>query len=144
MSVTIQSYYKGFSVLITKRDPEVQVSPLIVQSMETINKLLELGFSPSWNQQSNKEWKESETPLKSNPTPSQAYPTQAAPSPTITNGAVPCPECGAQAIDRQGVKAGTGKPWRGIFCQADKSHVKWLKAFKPQVTEDDIPEHWRA
>lgn len=55
MSVTIQTYYKGFSVLITKRDETAEVKPLIKQSMEAIDHMVKLGFKPSWNEETNKQ-----------------------------------------------------------------------------------------
>lgn len=45
-----------------------------------------------------------------------------------TETVVTCSECGEFATVKSGVSAKTGKPWRGIFCSADREHVKWLKA----------------
>lgn len=66
MSVTIQAYYKGFSVLITKRDPEAIVRPLVAQAMRTIDYMIKLDFKPSWNQDTNKQFAETRTPERPN------------------------------------------------------------------------------
>lgn len=70
ISVTIQSYYKGFSVLITKRDPDVEAKPLIKQSIDAIDYLIKLGFKPSWNTATNEEYANKPTNKQLNvPTP---------------------------------------------------------------------------
>ena len=38
-----------------------------------------------------------------------------------------CQICGAPATQKSGVSKQTGKPWRGMFCSADKNHVQWEK-----------------
>lgn len=52
-SVTIKGYYKGYSVLITNRDPEVAVAPLLAKAINGINWMVENGFLPSWNTDTN-------------------------------------------------------------------------------------------
>lgn len=37
-----------------------------------------------------------------------------------------CAVCGADATIKSGTK--NGKAWKGLFCNVDKTHVKWLKA----------------
>jgi len=53
-SVTIKGYYKGFSVLLTKRDPEVKTMPLLESSMKAIDWMITNGFKPSWSDDTNK------------------------------------------------------------------------------------------
>ncbi len=52
-SVTIKGYFKGFSVLITNRDPAVAVAPLLAKAINGINWMAENGFKPSWNEDTN-------------------------------------------------------------------------------------------
>lgn len=53
MSISTTAYYKGFSMMITKRDPEVKVLPLIESQMKMIDFLIEQGCKPSWNDDTN-------------------------------------------------------------------------------------------
>lgn len=56
MSVTIQVYYRGVSILITKRDPEMTIRPLIESQIKVIDWLLdEVHALPSWNKSTNEE-----------------------------------------------------------------------------------------
>lgn len=52
-SVSFTGYYKGFSVLVTKRDVDAAVKPLIDDAMKAIDYMLEMGFKPSWNDETN-------------------------------------------------------------------------------------------
>lgn len=52
-SSSITGYYKGFSVLLTKRDAEAKVRPLIDAAMEAVDYMIEKGFKPSWNDETN-------------------------------------------------------------------------------------------
>lgn len=54
-SVTVQFYYKGFSILLTKRDPEVEVKPLLENAMASIDWAITNNLQPSWNKQTNEE-----------------------------------------------------------------------------------------
>ena len=52
-SITIKAYYKGFSVLITRRtsDPKVELEKV----MAGIDNMVERGFLPSWSDETNKQ-----------------------------------------------------------------------------------------
>lgn len=52
-SVTVRGYYKGFSVLLTNRDPNVAIGPLVNKAMMAIDWMAEHGFKPSWNDETN-------------------------------------------------------------------------------------------
>lgn len=91
-SVTIKGYYKGFSVLITNRDPKVSVSPLLAKAINGINWMVENGFKPSWNDNTNGNALKKEVK---------------------TQG---CPKCGGTRTLREGISAKTGKKWSGWFC----------------------------
>lgn len=54
VSVTTTAYYKGFSMMITKRDPEVDGSKLLEQQIKLIDWLVAHNFKPSWNDETNK------------------------------------------------------------------------------------------
>lgn len=71
VSLTIQGYYRGFSILITKRDAETKAQPLIEQSMEAIDYMVKLGIKPSWNPETNKAALGEERAVESNPMPSE-------------------------------------------------------------------------
>ena len=47
-SVTIRGYYKGYSVLVTNRDPGTETYPLVQKAIKTIDWMAENGFKPSW------------------------------------------------------------------------------------------------
>lgn len=52
-SISFTGYYKGFSVLVTKRDEEAKVQPLIDEAMKAIDYMISKGFKPSWNDETN-------------------------------------------------------------------------------------------
>ena len=52
-SVSITAYYKGYSVLVTKRTEAAKVKPLIDSAIEAIEYMIHLGFEPSWNKETN-------------------------------------------------------------------------------------------
>lgn len=54
-SISITLYYKGFSMIITKRDPSVSVIDLITESMKGIDWAIERGLKPSWNDETNRQ-----------------------------------------------------------------------------------------
>lgn len=54
-SISITVYYKGFSMIITKRDAEAEVKPLIDSSVKAIDYMIANGFKPSWNEDTNKQ-----------------------------------------------------------------------------------------
>jgi len=37
-----------------------------------------------------------------------------------------CDQCGQPAALKSGTSK-TGKPWKGLFCSANKDHVKWIR-----------------
>ena len=52
-SVTIKGYYKGYSVMLTKRDVSVKSLPLIQDAIRAIDWMEEHGFKPDWHTDSN-------------------------------------------------------------------------------------------
>lgn len=56
ISVSSVLYYRGVSITITKRDPEMTIRPLIESQIKTIDWLLdEVHALPSWNKSTNEE-----------------------------------------------------------------------------------------
>ena len=56
ISVSSTVYYRGVSIIITKRDPEAKIKPLIESQLTMINWMLdEKECKPSWNKQTNGE-----------------------------------------------------------------------------------------
>lgn len=54
MSVTVRGWYKGYSVLITKRDPEASVEPLLKSAMSAIDWMDENeDWNSSWKDEDN-------------------------------------------------------------------------------------------
>ena len=106
ISSTVRGYYKGYSVLLTKRDPNVKSLPLLEDAMKAIDWMDEHGFKPSWADDTNK--KNGQQTLPAEPTKSFV-----------------CQTCGSDAEYKQGVSK-TGKPWKAVFCNETKSHVQWV------------------
>lgn len=50
VSVTVRGFYKGYSVLLTNRDPNVQLGPLLSKAIEAIDWMEENGWHPSWEE----------------------------------------------------------------------------------------------
>ena len=48
-SVTIKGYYKGYSVMLTKRDVSVKSLPLLQDAIRAIDWMEEHGFKPDWH-----------------------------------------------------------------------------------------------
>lgn len=58
-SVTVQFYYKGYSILLTSRDPSLLMKPLLEKAMKTIDICSTItDMKPSWNTETNKANKE--------------------------------------------------------------------------------------
>ena len=53
VSVTIKSYYKGYSVMLTKRDVSVKSLPLLKDAIRAIDWMKEHGFKPDWHTDAN-------------------------------------------------------------------------------------------
>lgn len=51
VSITVRGYYKGFSVLITKRNAEGNVE--LEKVITAIDNMVAKGFKPSWNEETN-------------------------------------------------------------------------------------------
>ena len=54
ISINIRAYYKGFSVQFTKRMEGNQLTPHVDGTLALIQKLIDKGFNPSWNEETNK------------------------------------------------------------------------------------------
>ena len=101
-SVTWKGYYKGFSVLVTKRDAKSSVMPLLDSAMASIEWMIEKGFQPSWNTQTN----------------------------TQTNGKIDshaCSQCGGDTEYKEGVGKTSGKPYKMYKCKVNDDHMEWVR-----------------
>jgi len=99
ISLTIKGYYKGFSVLLTKRMDESQLTPQIIGVMAVIDNMINKGFQPSWNTDTNAK---------------------------VNGKTYVCDECGAEAELKSGTTK-AGKTWKGMFCKSNKDHIKWMR-----------------
>ena len=54
ISISTTAYYKGFSMIITKRDPDVKHDRLLDEQLAMIDDLIRRGVKPSWNDETNK------------------------------------------------------------------------------------------
>lgn len=54
LSINIGSYYKGFYVGWTRRSADGKVTPHVSGVKEFVEKLIEAGYVPSWNPETNK------------------------------------------------------------------------------------------
>ncbi len=52
-SVTIKGYYKGYSVMLTKRDVSLKSLPLLKDAIRAIDWMKENGFKPDWHTDAN-------------------------------------------------------------------------------------------
>jgi len=75
-SQSVVAYYKGFSVTVTKRDPNAKIKPLIDDAMVEIDYMIEQGFLPSWNTETNNAHLSPEKTIISHPTTPQAQPSE--------------------------------------------------------------------
>ena len=99
--------------MITKRDPDVKHERLLEEQVKMIDWLIDSGFKPSWNDETN----------KAN-LGDVAQPVQTA-SPAQSQG-LACGVCGALATQKSGISK-ANKPYNGIFCSTkDSSHTVWL------------------
>jgi len=100
VSITVKGYFKGFSVLITKRSDSGDIK--LDKIMEAVNNMVEKGFKPSWNTETNGK------AVKQEPK-------------------AVCDACGGEAVEKSGET--NNKKWKGVFCQNPEcKKVKWLKA----------------
>jgi len=53
VSLTIRGYYKGFSILFTKRGTDTEANELLAKSISVVDWMIEHGFKPSWNEETN-------------------------------------------------------------------------------------------
>jgi hypothetical protein len=54
-SITTQFYYKGFSILLTKRSLNTNTELLLQDTMATIDWAIAHSLKPSWNEETNKQ-----------------------------------------------------------------------------------------
>lgn len=53
-STSITGYYKGFSVTLTNRENPPSFKPQVIAAETAIDEMLNRGWKPSWNQETNK------------------------------------------------------------------------------------------
>lgn len=103
---SVDMYYKGFHI---KKSFGENVNRVTI--IKEINDLIEAGFQPSWNPDTNKASvaaSTAQTAPQATPVPEDGY-------------TVPCKVCGGATTYRTGVSKASGKPWKGYFC-ANKDH----------------------
>jgi len=95
-SANVVCWIDGFRTQFTVRDEKVKV---VVERIEFLidNYAKKKGWKPSWKEEEKKKGKE-----------------------------FVCNECGAEANYKEGISKKTGKPYKGIFCTANRDHIKWL------------------
>ncbi len=86
VSITVRGYYKGFSVLITKRNAGSKVE--LENVVKAIDNMVGKGFKPSWKDE----------PVKTDKDPDWITET--------TVKAPSCPECGGEMVQRTAKKTG--------------------------------------
>lgn len=59
-SITVQGYYRGYSVLTTVRHLNAKVKPFLQRAVAAIEWMEDNGFQPSWNPDTNKQAKSRE------------------------------------------------------------------------------------
>ena len=101
-SVTWKGYYKGFSVLVTKRDAKSSVMPLLDSAMVSIEWMIEKGFQPSWNIETNVKVANGQTKTKV------------------------CASCQGEMEFREGVGKTSRKPFKMWKCKINDDHVEFL------------------
>ena len=96
-SISITLYYRGFSMIITKRDQSISVHSLIEEAMKGIDWAIGQGLKPSWNEETNKEALKplQNTSVTPSDAPQQGKQTAAIP---IEQFEQTCPNCGAKKI----------------------------------------------
>ena len=108
---------------ITQRDREAVMGEFIADKKAEIDYLFgDDNFKPSWNPDTNKAVNQ---PIQKKIHVEESNPSTA----WLAEGdaSIYCETCKAKATMKTGVSQKSGRPWRGIFCSADKAHVKWLK-----------------
>jgi len=106
VSITVRGYYKGFSVLITKRNAEGNIE--LDKIIKAVDNMVEKGFKPSWNETTN----------------SGVRVLPEAPK-------TPAPTCGIHGTPmawKSGISKSSGKPYAFWSCptkNADGSYCKY-------------------
>lgn len=103
-SITVRGYYKGFSVLITKRNAEGEVE--LDNVMAAIDNMVAKGFKPSWAEETNGKH-----------------------TPPIPLKTKPCETCGGTRTFKEGVSK-AGKKWAGWFCENSQCAPEWASTSK--------------
>lgn len=113
LSINIKGYYHGFSVMVTKRLEEDQITPQLDGITAVIQKMIDKGFKPSWNDQTNGSHSNGAATTKAVNTRPQVI------------ADVTCEVCGQPAKEKKGLTK-SGKQYHGVFCSTeDRSHTRW-------------------
>lgn len=107
---SIDLYYKGFHV---KKSLPQNVNRVTL--MAEIDDLIQAGFQPSWNPDTNKA---SVVPPTPQTTVSGQSIAQGSQTPTDDGLKVLCKGCKSDTTYRTGFNKETGKPWKGYFCNS--------------------------
>lgn len=106
MSINIRGYYKGFSVQLTKRLDENSLELQIPRVVGVIQKMIEYGYKPSWNEDTNGKTLAPQTPATAPQVALQATPASS-------------PVCGIHRtpmVWKTGISKKTGKPYAFWSC----------------------------
>ena len=121
-SVTIRSYYKGYSVLLTKRHADVKALPLLESAMRAIDWMEANGFKPSWD-----------VVVPANEIKTVPGATVASTAPSTA------PICGVHNIPmscKSGTSKTTGHPYAFWGCSLKSQDGNWCN-FKPVVVKQE-------
>ena len=111
VSITVRGYYKGFSVLITKRNATGEVE--LDKIMKAIDNMVGKGFKPSWNETTNSGIRV----LSEAPT-------------------TPVPTCGVHGtpmVWKTGIGKSSGKPYAFWSCSTKNADGSYCKYTPPKT-----------
>ena len=111
ISITVRGYYKGFSVLITKRNATGEVE--LNKIMKAIDNMVGKGFKPSWNETTN-------SGVRVLPE------VPATPAPT-------CGVHGTPMVWKTGISKSTGKPYAFWSCSTKNADGSYCKYTPPKA-----------
>lgn len=131
ISVTSTVYYRGVSVLITKRDPKTPIKDLLESQIEVIDWMLDTkGAQPSWNMDTNRQVAVSQPTSNTIPLVTTLTPSE--------KGETTCPKCGNPIISgitktgRKYRKCSTNK-WNAVLKRAEG--CEWIE-WTPMTNAD--------
>ncbi|SRR5258708_6144231 len=134
LSIHIDAYKEGFHIGFTIRQEDNSVVPAKRVS-RIIGSLIEEGYLPSWNSETNKTALNGTGVQKIATTPSVVTPVAADPIMTAT-----APTCGIHGVPmvwREGVSKSTGKPYAFYACPEKNANGTFCN-FKPNAVQKGV------